>query len=353
MKISKLELPGISNTKRPIIISGPCSAESREQIVETAMELSEKGIKILRAGLWKPRTKPGGFEGVGEKGLDWMKEAKERTGMLIATEVATPAHFIAAAKGGIDLVWIGARTVTNPFAMQELATAMQGTEIPVLVKNPLSPDVELWCGALERLFNCSVNNIGAIHRGFSSFGEKLYRNNPIWQIPIELKRRYPEITLFCDPSHIGGKRELIAPLSQQAMDINFDGLFIETHCNPDKALSDAFQQITPDSLDCILKSLVIRENAQMIEGINLYRKQIDEIDEQLLALLSKRMGISRKIGQYKKEHNIPILQSDRYGEIVDKGSKIGNRLNLNTEFVSEIIRSIHEESVKIQMELMK
>lgn len=353
MKLNKLIFQNIDSDKRPLIISGPCSAESREQLLKTAVELSERGVKILRAGLWKPRTKPGGFEGVGEKGIQWMKEVKEKTGMLVATEVATPSHFIAVAKGGIDIVWIGARTVTNPFAMQELAEAMQGTNIPVLVKNPLSPDLELWCGAFERLYNCSVNNIGAIHRGFSSFGEKFYRNNPIWQIPIELKRRYPEITLFCDPSHIGGKRELIAPLSQQAMDVNFDGLFIESHCDPDNALSDAFQQITPDFLECILKSLIIRENVIVDDGISMYRRQIDEIDEQLLSLLSKRMNISRKIGEYKKEHNIPILQRVRYGEILEKGGEIGNKLSLNKEFVSEIVRAIHEESVKIQMEMMR
>lgn len=355
MKLSKLVFPegaGIEE-KRPIVIAGPCSVESRTQILETAQELSEKGIKILRAGIWKPRTKPGGFEGVGGKGLEWLSEAKSKTGMLIATEVATPAHWREVNAAGIDLVWIGARTVTNPFAVQQLADAMQGTKIPVLVKNPTSPDLELWCGALERFYNASVTNLGAIHRGFSSDGEKIYRNDPIWHIPIELKRRYPELTIFCDPSHMGGKRELIAPISQQAMDINFDGLFIESHCSPETALSDASQQITPAVLDCTLNSIVIRDNTEMAENLSMYRRKIDEIDEELLKLLSKRMGISREIGLYKKEHGIAILQSARYGEILSKREKIGSRLQLSGEFVEDMMKTIHEESVKIQMEVMK
>ena len=301
MEIEKLVLPGIDASERPIIIAGPCSAESREQVLCTAKELAKNGVKIFRAGIWKPRTKPGGFEGVGTVGLPWLKEVKQETGMLVATEVATAAHVFEAIKAGIDILWIGARTAANPFAMQELADSLKGTDIPVLVKNPVNPDLELWIGALERLVNAGIKNVGVILRGFSTYDQKLYRNLPLWHIPIELRRRYPNITMFCDPSHIGGKRELIAPISQQAMDLKFDGLMVESHCNPDEALSDAKQQITPQILDFTLKMLVLRENVQTTENISVLRKQIDEIDEQLLTILAKRSRISREIGMYKKE----------------------------------------------------
>ena len=307
MKIGHLKINGIDD-KRPVIIAGPCSAESREQVLNTAQSLASKGIRIFRAGIWKPRTKPGGFEGVGAVGLPWLKEVKEKTGMLTSTEVATPYHVFEAIKAGIDILWIGARTVANPFAMQELADALKGTDIPILVKNPVNPDLELWIGAIERIYGAGIRNIGVIHRGFSSYEKKLYRNLPLWHIPIELKRRYPELSMFCDPSHIGGKRELVAPIAQQALDLNFDGLIIESHCDPDHALSDAAQQLTPDVLDYTLSMLVIRDNAQTTEDITVLRKQIDEIDEQLLATLAKRMRISKEIGTYKKEHNMPILQ---------------------------------------------
>ncbi len=351
MEISKLQLID-GDSKRPIIISGPCSAESREQVLSTAKALSSRGVRIFRAGIWKPRTKPGGFEGIGIEGLRWLKEVKKETGMLVSTEVATPIHVFEALKAGIDLLWIGARTVTNPFAMQELADALKGVDIPILVKNPINPDIELWCGALERLYNAGVRNIGVIHRGFSSYEKKLYRNIPLWHLPIEMRRRFPELTIFCDPSHIGGKRELIAPISQQALDLNFDGLLIESHCDPDNALSDAGQQLTPDVLDYTLKMLVIRDNAQTTENINVLRQQIDEIDEQLLGILGKRMRISREIGTYKKEHNMPILQSGRYTEILEQRGKMGVEMGLKGEFVKEIMESIHEESVKLQMEIM-
>lgn len=352
MEIKKLTLPGVECT-RPLIIAGPCSAESREQVLETAVALAAKGVKIFRAGIWKPRTKPGGFEGIGVPGLAWLKEVKEKTGMLVSTEVATPVHVFEAVKAGIDILWVGARTVTNPFAMQELADSLKGVDIPILVKNPVNPDLELWCGGIERLYNSGLRNIGVIHRGFSSYEKKLYRNIPLWHLPIELRRRYPEMTIFCDPSHIGGKRELIAPISQQALDLNFDGLLIESHCNPDCALSDAAQQLTPDVLDYTLKMLVVRDNAQTTENINVLREQIDEIDEQILSLLSKRMRISQEIGTYKKEHNMPVLQSGRYTEILDKRGEMGTSLNLNGEFVKEIMKAIHEESVAIQMKLMQ
>ncbi|MBQ5802888.1 MAG: bifunctional 3-deoxy-7-phosphoheptulonate synthase/chorismate mutase type II [Bacteroidales bacterium] len=352
MEIDQIKINGI-DSKRPIVIAGPCSAESREQVLETAASLAAKGIKIFRAGIWKPRTKPGGFEGVGAVGLPWLKEVKQTTGMLTATEVATPYHVFEAIKAGIDILWIGARTVANPFAMQELADALKGTDIPVLIKNPVNPDLELWIGAIERMYRAGITNLGVIHRGFSSYEKKLYRNLPLWHIPIELKRRYPNITVFCDPSHIGGKRELVAPIAQQALDLKFEGLIIESHCNPDCALSDAAQQITPDILDYTLNMLVIRENGQTTENINILRKQIDEIDEKLLTILAKRMRISKEIGIYKKEHNMPILQSGRYNDILENRAKQGEALNLSGDFVTEIMKAIHEESVKVQMEIMK
>ena len=352
MKIGHLKINGIDD-KRPIIIAGPCSAESREQVLNTAQSLASKGIRIFRAGIWKPRTKPGGFEGVGAVGLPWLKEVKEKTGMLTSTEVATPYHVFEAIKAGIDILWIGARTVANPFAMQELADALKGTDIPILVKNPVNPDLELWIGAIERIYGAGIRNIGVIHRGFSSYEKKLYRNLPLWHIPIELKRRYPDLSMFCDPSHIGGKRELVAPIAQQALDLNFDGLIIESHCDPDHALSDAAQQLTPDVLDYTLSMLVIRDNAQTTEDITVLRKQIDEIDEQLLATLAKRMRISKEIGTYKKEHSMPILQEGRYNDILENRAKLGKAMELNPEFVAEIMKSIHEESVRVQMEIMK
>ena len=352
MEIEQLKLNGIEG-KRPIVIAGPCSAESREQVMSTATQLAAKGVRIFRAGIWKPRTKPGGFEGVGVAGLPWMKEVKQATGMLLATEVATPYHVFEAIKAGIDILWIGARTAANPFAMQELADSLKGTDIPVLVKNPVNPDLELWIGGIERLYRAGVKRLGVIHRGFSSYEKKLYRNLPLWHIPIELKRRYPNLTIFCDPSHIGGKRELVAPIAQQAMDLNFDGLIVESHCDPDNALSDAAQQITPEVLDFTLSMLVVRDNPQTTENITVLRTKIDEIDETLLTILAKRMGISREIGVYKKEHNMPILQSGRYSDILENRAKQGESLGLSAAFVQEIMKSIHEESVKVQMDIMK
>lgn len=352
MEIKKLVLKGLE-ANRPIVIAGPCSAESREQVMQTATELAEKGIKIFRAGIWKPRTKPGGFEGIGAVGLPWLKEVKEKTGMMVATEVATPAHVLEAIKAGIDLLWIGARTAANPFAMQELADALKGVDIPILLKNPVNPDLELWIGGLERLYNAGLTNLGVIHRGFSSYDKKIYRNAPLWHIPIELKRRYPEITIICDPSHIGGARELVAPIAQQAMDLNFDGLIIESHCNPDCALSDAKQQLTPAVLDYTLNMLVIRDNVQTTENLSVLRKQIDELDEQLLTLLAKRMRISQEIGIYKLEHNMPVLQSGRYDQLLKSRQDMGSKLNLSGEFVDSIVKAIHEESVRVQLDLKK
>ena len=352
LTLNALEFPGV-DAQRPIVIAGPCSAESQEQVLKTASELASRGVRIFRAGIWKPRTKPGGFEGIGSVGLQWLKRVKQETGMLVATEVATPYHVFEAVKAGIDILWVGARTVTNPFAMQELADALKGVDIPILVKNPVNPDLALWVGAIERLYGAGIRQIGVIHRGFSSYEKKMYRNLPLWHIPIELRRQYPDLTIFCDPSHIGGKRELVAPIAQQALDLNFNGLIVESHCDPDNALSDAAQQITPDVLDYVLKMLVVRDNVQTTENISVLRRQIDEIDEQLLVLLGKRMRISREIGTYKKEHNMPVLQSGRLNEILEHRCKMGETMDLSADFVLDIMKAIHDESVKVQMDIMK
>ena len=318
----------------------------------TALQLAHKGCHMFRAGAWKPRTKPGGFEGHGEKAMPWLKRVKEETGMLVATEVATPEHVELAMKYGIDILWIGARTTANPFAMQALADSLQGTDVPVLVKNPVNPDIELWIGALERLNKAGVTRLAAIHRGFSSFGEKIYRNMPMWQIPIELHRRLPGLPMICDPSHISGRRELIAPLCQQAMDLGFDGLIVESHCSPDEAWSDASQQVTPDVLDYILSLLVIRDERVTTEGITQLRRQIDEVDNQLMELLARRMRICREIGEYKKEHNMTILQAVRYNEILEKRGAQGVLMGMGPEFVAKVFESVHEESVRQQMEIV-
>ena len=313
--LQPINFPGL-DPRRPLVIAGPCSAETEEQVIETARELAAEGVRIFRAGLWKPRTKPGGFEGVGAEGVAWLRRVKRETGMYTATEVATRKHVIAALEGGIDMIWIGARTTANPFAMQEIADALRGHDIPVLVKNPVSPDLELWIGGVERIYNAGIRRLGVIHRGFTSIDKSLYRNHPMWSIHIELHRRLPGLQIFCDPSHIGGRRELIAPLSQQAMDLGFDGLIVEAHCSPDCAWSDKAQQVTPQGLAYICRSLVIREANTTTESLSELRSQIDKIDDELLELLVRRMRVSRDIGQYKKEHNMPILQAKRYEDLL-------------------------------------
>lgn len=351
LNIEKLGLNGLDEV-RPIVISGPCSAESEEQVMNTARQLAKKGVKIFRAGVWKPRTKPGGFEGHGEPALPWMKRVKEETGMLITTEVATPKHVEAALEAGMDMLWIGARTTANPFAIQELADSLRGVDIPVLVKNPVNPDIELWIGALLRINGAGIKRLGAIHRGFSSIDQKIYRNTPLWHIPIELHRRYPTLPIICDPSHIGGRRELVASLCQQAMDMGFEGLIVESHCCPDSAWSDAKQQVTPDVLDFILDRLVVRNNQEFTESLGGLRKQIDEMDDNLLNLLTKRMRISREIALYKKDHNMGVVQTARYNEILDKRCAQGSLCGMSPEFVRRIYESIHEESVRQQMEII-
>ncbi len=350
LELEPLKLP--SDNERPFVIAGPCSAETEQQVMTTARQLANYGCHMFRAGIWKPRTKPGGFEGNGEKALPWMQQVKKETGMLTATEVATPEHVELALKYGIDVLWVGARTTANPFAMQALADSLKGIDVPILVKNPTNPDLELWIGALERLNLAGVKRLGAIHRGFSSYDNKIYRNLPMWQIPIELHRRIPELPIVNDPSHIGGRRELIAPLCQQAMDLGFSGLIVESHCDPDKAWSDAKQQVTPDVLDYILSLLVIRDEAISTEGIVQLRKQIDEIDNQLMELLSKRMRVCREIGYYKKEHNMTVLQTSRYNEILDKRGAQGALCGMSSDFVAKVFEGIHEESVRQQMEII-
>ena len=352
LQLESILLPGVE-AQRPLIIAGPCSAETEEQVLASARQLSAQGVKIFRAGIWKPRTKPGGFEGVGVEGLEWLKRVKAETGMYTATEVATKQHVEAALAAGVDILWIGARTTVNPFAVQEIADALVGVDIPVLIKNPVNPDLDLWIGAIERIYGAGIRRIGAIHRGFSSYDKKIYRNLPLWNIPIELHRRMPNLPIVCDPSHIGGKRELIAPLCQQAMDMSFDGLMIESHCTPDKAWSDASQQVTPDVLKYILNMLVIRETNQTTENLVHLRGQIDEIDMSLLELLAKRMRISREIGVYKKEHDMPILQTPRYSEILERRASAATSMELNIDFVQQIMKEIHEESVRLQMNIMK
>lgn len=337
----------------PIIIAGPCSAETEELVLSTARDLAKNGVKIFRAGIWKPRTKPGGFEGVGREGLPWLAKVKEETGMLTATEVATRQHVEDALAAGVDILWIGARTSANPFAMQEIADALQeaGKDIPVLVKNPVNPDLELWIGALQRLYNAGIHRLGAIHRGFSAYGKHLYRNMPQWHIPIELRRRFPNLTIISDPSHIGGKRELVAPLSQQALDMGFDGLIIESHCDPDCAWSDKAQQVTPDVLNFILNTLVLRDATVTTESLTLLRQQIDELDNELLEVLNKRMRVSREIGQYKKEHRMPVLQIGRHDEIMQSRARLAEEMGMSGEFMRNVLSAIHEESVRQQIEI--
>ena len=349
--IQPITLPGI-DPRRPLVIAGPCSAETEEQVIETARELAAEGFKLFRAGLWKPRTKPGGFEGVGVEGIAWLQRVKRETGMYTATEVATRKHVLAAIEGGIDMIWIGARTTANPFAMQEIADALRGHDIPVLVKNPVSPDLELWIGAIERIYNAGIRRLGVIHRGFTSIDKSLYRNHPMWAIPIELHRRLPRLPIFCDPSHIGGKRELIAPLSQQAMDLGFDGLIIEAHCSPDCAWSDKAQQVTPEALAYIIRNLVIRDESITTESLTELRSQIDKLDDQLLELLSRRMRVSRDIGQYKKEHNMPVLQTQRYEELLARRAGQAGQMGMDREFMRTVLQAIHEESIRQQMEVL-
>lgn len=349
----KTLFPTIDSSK-PIIIAGPCSAETEKQVMDTAVELAANNIKIFRAGIWKPRTHPGGFEGVGEEGLKWLARVKKETGMMVSTEVANRAHVEQALAAGTDMLWIGARTSANPFAMQEIADALaeSGVDIPILVKNPVNPDLELWIGAMQRIYNAGIKRIGAIHRGFSDYGKHLYRNLPHWRIPIELRRRFPALPVFCDPSHIGGKRELIASISQQALDMSFTGLIIESHCDPDCAWSDKAQQITPEVLNFILHTLVLRDKTTTTESLELLRQQIDRIDDELLELLGKRMKVACEIGQFKKEHSMPVIQAGRYSDLMERRVNSAKEMGMSPDFMRSVLAAIHEESVRQQIEIV-
>lgn len=357
--IVKLELEKLSDQTgihdRPIIIAGPCSAESEEQVLGTARELASAGIKIFRAGIWKPRTRPSAFEGVGTKGLPWLKKVRDETGMLTATEVANVKHVYDALKFGIDILWIGARTSANPFAVQEIADSIRGVDVPVLVKNPVNPDLELWIGAIERIHRAGIRRIAAIHRGFSVFGNSEFRNHPHWQIPIELKRRIPNLPIITDPSHICGSRKKLYEVSQEALDLNLDGIIIESHIDPDNALSDAKQQLTPGDLKKLLDRLVIRD-PEMVNGLirtmTELRGEIDKLDDQIMDVFEHRMKIADQIGHYKKANNVAIFQSKRWDSIINKRLEMGLEKGLSSEFVTRLFRAIHQESINHQARIM-
>lgn len=347
----------INNGKKPILIAGPCSAETEDQVIQTAVRLSRTGkVDILRAGIWKPRTRPGAFEGIGTKGLPWLQKAKELTGLPVAVEVAKASHVELCMEFGIDILWIGARTTVNPFAVQEIADALRGIDIPVLLKNPINPDLALWLGGMERLQNAGLTKLGAIHRGFSSAGEKIYRNRPQWQIAIDFKTAMPDIPMINDPSHITGRRDMLQKVAQKAMDLNFDGLMIESHIDPDAAWSDAAQQITPEVYGQLISDLVIREydpvNLKEKTKLDRLRKEIDMIDEEIMGILASRMKIAREIGSYKKENNMTILQSERWKEVLSKFIARGTQNGLSEEFITRIIKSIHDESIEQQERVM-
>lgn len=347
----------LTKGSRPAIISGPCSAETEEQVMSTAVSLAATGsVDILRAGIWKPRTRPNSFEGVGEEGLKWLKQAGQETGLPVSTEVANAKHTEEALKYGIDILWIGARTTVNPFSVQEIADALKGVDVPVLVKNPLNPDLDLWLGALERINQAGVTRLGAIHRGFSSFEKTSYRNVPKWEFPIELKRRFPELPVICDPSHIGGSRELIGMIAQKALDLEMDGLMIETHTSPDDAWSDAKQQITPATLKRVLSELIIRnkstENPEFRTRLDELRHQIDEIDEQIFQKLGNRMKIAVEIGKYKRDNQVTILQVNRWDTIMKQRKSMSSALGLSEEFTDQLLRIIHKESINQQTKVM-
>ncbi len=336
----------------PIVIAGPCSAETEEQVLKIAHELKNSDVSIFRAGIWKPRTRPGGFEGVGEIGLKWLQKAKAETGLLMAIEVATAAHVKLALAHDIDVLWIGARTTVNPFAVQEIADALHGTDKIVLLKNPVNPDLSLWIGGLERLYNADIKKLGVIHRGFSTYEKTKYRNNPEWQIAIDLQNRFPDLPLICDPSHITGKRDMIQEVSQQALDLNYDGLIIETHIDPDNAWSDAAQQVTPMVLKQMFLDLKVRkitdDESEYNQKMAKLRMQIDEFDGKLLEILGNRMKAADKIGLLKKEKNVAILQNQRWNEILGKMILEGEEKGLSNEFVMQLFKAIHQESIMHQ-----
>jgi chorismate mutase len=343
--------------KRPLIISGPCSAETESQTVETVTRLAKTGkVDIVRAGIWKPRTRPGSFEGIGTKGLPWLQTAKKLTGLPVAVEVATAKQVEDALHFDVDVLWIGARTTVNPFSVQEVADALRGVDVPVLIKNPINPDIELWTGAVERVAKAGISQIGLIHRGFSSYGNTEYRNAPMWHLAIEMKRRTPGLMMINDPSHISGRRDILLDVAQKAIDLDMDGLIIETHIDPDKAWSDAKQQITPERLAELLGSIKWRHETtnekDFIDALAKLREQINHIDDELIQLLGQRMRIADQIGKYKKENNITILQTNRWNAILEKAFAKGEKLNLSKEFITKYYDAVHMESINHQNKIM-
>lgn len=348
---------GMFTEPKPSVVAGPCSAESEEQVMETAKGLKEMGINVFRAGIWKPRTHPGCFEGVGAAGLKWLQRIQKEYGLKVATEVAGEKHVVECLKHGVDMVWLGARTTANPFLVQEIADALKGTDIPVLVKNPVNADLDLWIGALERLSRAGIKKLGVIHRGFSTFDKIKYRNDPQWQVAIELRSRYPELPFFVDPSHMGGSRDYIQEISQRSLDLGFEGLMIESHCNPSVALSDSKQQLTPAELsDLLYNQVVVRDKdsdaPQWKENIDQLRAKIDVIDENIVYALGSRMNVSRKIGEYKKENNIAIIQTARWDKVFSKVLEKGHDYGLTEKFLSDVFAAIHEASVEVQNEII-
>jgi len=343
--------------RRPLIIAGPCSAETEEQIMNTARQLAETiKVDIFRAGIWKPRTRPNAFEGVGAKGLEWLKQVKQKFNLSVGTEVASEKHVYEALKYGIDVLWIGARTSANPFAVQEIADALHGVDVTVLIKNPINPDLELWIGAIERVHKAGINKIGVIHRGFSTYERTQYRNLPNWQMPIELMRRIPNLPIICDPSHMGGDTLYLHEISQKAIDLNFDGLMIESHIDPAHAWSDAQQQIMPDELLELLSRLIMRvpvsSDSKFLDLLGELRTEIDLYDEQLLELMEQRMKVAETIGKYKKENSITILQTGRWDQVIRKAIEKGGKKGLSAEFIGKLFEAIHQESINHQMKVM-
>ncbi|MCZ8143840.1 bifunctional 3-deoxy-7-phosphoheptulonate synthase/chorismate mutase type II [Flavobacterium sp.] len=341
----------------PLVIAGPCSAETENQVLQIARELQDSKVSIYRAGIWKPRTRPGGFEGVGEIGLKWLQKAKAETGLLMAVEVATAAHVKLALEHDIDVLWIGARTTVNPFAVQEIADALQNTDKIVLVKNPVNPDLALWIGGIERLYNAGIKKLGVIHRGFSTYEKTKYRNNPEWQIAIDFQSKFPDIPLIIDPSHITGKRDMIFQVTQQALDFNYDGMIIETHCDPDNAWSDAAQQVTPERLKQIIFDLVIRKeddaDGDYLQQLSKLRVKIDDYDSKLLDVIGQRMKVAEDIGTLKKEKNVAVLQNKRWNEILERMVKEGSQRGLSEEFIVQFFKAIHQESIAHQEKVFK
>lgn len=345
-----------AHKRRPLLIAGPCSAETEAQVMQTAEALSKQDIDIFRAGIWKPRSRPNSFEGIGYKGLEWLARVKLEFGLRVATEVATGKHVEEALKHGIDVLWVGARTTVNPFAVQEIADALQGVQIPVMVKNPVNPDLALWIGALERIYYTGITDIAAIHRGFSSYEKTKYRNPPLWQLPIELKSRFKGLPLIVDPSHISGNRELLFPVSQKALDLGYDGIIIESHPDPDHALSDAEQQVTPDRLKEILGNLQVRkktyDDQELVNRAEDLRYQIDEADQTIIKALARRMELVEQIGHYKKQNNVRVLQISRWKEIFKSRADWAREAKLNPDFVAELYKLIHVESIRTQSQIM-